>query len=456
MKQYPFKSFWKRALAGCFDAVGRALSFPLRSRRKPLDLAAARSILVIRLDHIGDVVMSRPAIRALHKKFPHAAIDLLVTEDIAPLFEPSKEIRTVIAAKHGWFNRNASFVQKCSEFWKLAGMLRGQAFSDDALRGQTVNECLSPKSADVTPRGQAINQCLSPKDDPKTGPYDIGIDLRGDLRNILLMSLAGVKHTIGYGIAGGGFLLDEEVPYDATQHQVWLNLNLLNSFHVAQDNKLLPFEYSPDRTREFWKKIKTPPPTTLLPRVAIHMGSGYPSKRWPSGNFQTLIQEIDRKMLAQIVLIGTEAERDATPDFRSQEPHDANPSQPRATSYGGNDMLLETLNSERLIDLRGKTALQDLPGLLDVCDVFIGSDSGPAHIAAAQGLEIILLVSGTNDIRLWYPWTERLTLLQHEVPCSPCGLETCPVEGHPCVEEITVDQALNALLSVLGRLQKKS
>jgi heptosyltransferase-2 len=387
MTHYPFKNRWKQILAGCFDAIGRGCFFPLRSLRKPLDLTGVRRILVIRLDHIGDVVMSRPVIRALHKKFPHAEIDLLVTEDIAPLFASSKEIRTVIAAKHGWFTRKASFIQKCSEFRRLAGIL-------------------------------------------KKTPYDVGIDLRGDVRNILLMFLSGIKHTIGYGNAGGGFLLNEEIPHDASQHQALLNLNLLRSFHIAQDNMLLPFEYSPDRAREFWKKIGMLPPTTLLPRIAIHMGSGYPSKRWPFENFKALIQQIDREALAQIVLIGTEAERDTAPDLK--------------------------LTSERLIDLRGKTFLQDLPVLLDVCDIFIGNDSGPAHIAAAQGLEIVLLVSGTNDIRFWHPWTERLSLLQHEVPCSPCGIEVCPVEGHPCIEQITVDQVLNALLSVLGRLQKRS
>ena len=387
MRRYPFKSFWKRWLAGCFDAIGRVCFFPLRPLRKPLDFAAVRHILVIRLDHIGDVVMSRPAIRALRKKFPHAAIDLLITEDIAALFEHSKEIRTVIPAKHAWFYRKSSFVQKWSEFWRLLGIL-------------------------------------------KTGSYDVGIDLRGDIRNILLMSLAGIRYTIGYGTAGGGFLLSEEIPYDAAQHQVLLNLNVLNSFHVAQDNKLLPFEYSPEKAQQFWKKIETLPPTTLLPRIAFHMGSGYPSKRWPFENFKALIQKIDLEALAQIVLIGTEAEKDAAPDLK--------------------------LDSERLIDLRSKTDLRDLPVLLDVCDIFVGNDSGPAHIAAAQGLEIILLASGTNDIRLWYPWTERLSILQHVVPCSPCEAEICPVENHPCVEQITVDQAFDALLLVLSRLQKKS
>jgi ADP-heptose:LPS heptosyltransferase len=243
------------------------------------------------------------------------------------------------------------------------------------------------------------------------------------------MSLSGIKHTIGYGVAGGGFLLSEEIPYDETQHQVRLNLDLLKSFHVAQDEKLLSFEYSPESAQEFWRKVEILPPTTLLPRVVIHMGSGYPSKRWPFENFRALVQKIDREALAQIVLVGTEAEKDAAPDLK--------------------------LSSERFVDLRGRTSLKDLPILFDVCDVFIGNDSGPAHIAAAQGLEIILLVSGTNDIRLWHPWTERLSLLQHEVPCSPCGLEVCPVEGHPCVEETTVDHAYDAFLSALSRLQKK-
>ncbi|HOW87935.1 MAG TPA: glycosyltransferase family 9 protein [Candidatus Omnitrophota bacterium] len=387
MKRYLFKDSWKRWLAGCFDAVGSVLFFPFRRLRHPLDLATVRKILVIRLDHIGDVVMSRPAIRALHKKFPHAEIDFLVTEDIAPLFESSRELHKVITAKHGWFLRKSSFIEKFSEFWRLVGLL-------------------------------------------KSGSYDVGIDLRGDIRNILLMFLAGTRYTIGYGITGGGFLLNENVSYDRNLHQIWLNLGLLSSFFVAQDNKLLPFEYSAERAQQFWKKIQTLPPTTLLPRVMVHMGSGYPSKRWPLENFKALIQKIDQEALAQIVLIGTEAEKDASPDLK--------------------------IRSERLIDLRGKTDLSDLPVLLDVCDMFIGNDSGPAHIAAAQGAEVILLASGTNDIRIWHPWTERLHILQHAVPCSPCEAEICPVEGHPCVEEITVDQAFDAFSSVLSRLQKKS
>ncbi len=387
LRRYPFKSFWKRFLAAGFDAIGGVLCFPFRHFRKPLDLASVQRILVIRLDHIGDVVMTRPAIRALHKKFPHAVIDLAVSEEIAPLLESSKEVSALIPVKQGWFSRKAAVAQQVAAFRELVVLLREKN-------------------------------------------YDLGIDFRGDLRNILLMWFGGVRHRTGFGRTGGGFLLNEDVPYDASLHQVRLNLSLLSSFYIAMDNKLLPFEYAPERAREFWATTGQMSPTTALPRVVVHPDAGYPSKRWPFENFRALIEKIDREALAQIVLIGTADDRDKAPDLK--------------------------IRSERFIDMRGKTALRDLPVLFDACDVFIGNDSGPSHIAAAQGLEIVLLASGTNDMRYWYPWTERLSLLQHEVPCAPCGLPDCPVEGHPCMETITVDQVFDAILSALRRLQKRA
>lgn len=350
--------------------------------KKPA-LQDIKRILVVRTDHIGDVVMTRPAIRTLHKKFPNAEIDLLVDESVAPLFESAKEIHRVIRVKSGWFSRNAAFAQQWREFWHLTRHL--------------------------TRHG-----------------YDIGFDFRGDVRNILLMFFSHIPHRFGFGVTGGGFLLTEKAVYDETVHQVLVNLSLLRPFHVPEDNKLLPFEYSRERAKEFWQATGELP-TTVLPRIAVHMGSGMEAKRWDTDSFRALIQKIDNENLAQVLLTGSEAEREALPDLK--------------------------INTANLIDLRGKTRIEDLPVLFDVCDVFIGNDSGPAHIAAAQGLEIVLIASGTNDIRFWYPWTERLHIIQHEVPCSPCGETVCPVEGHPCMENISVEQVFDVFQSVSRRLK---
>ncbi len=385
-RQYHYRSGWKRALAGCVDFLGALALYPFRSFRRPMDLGEIKRILVIRLDHIGDVVMTRPAIRALHKKFPNAEIDMLVSEEVASLLANSKGIHRIIPSKNNWFSRHASFPQKGAEFLRLAGVVKDEN-------------------------------------------YDLGLDFRGDLRNILLMFFAKIRYRLGYGTTGGGFLLTEELPYDATAQQVLVNLNLLRFFYVAQDNKLLPFEYTQDQAQAFWKGFGAEPATTVLPRVLVHMGAGSTAKQWGIDNFRALLQKISEANLAQIILIGSEAEREALPDLK--------------------------LHVQNIIDVRGKVRLQDLPILMDICDIFIGNDSGPAHIAAAQGLEVILIASGTNDVRFWHPWTDRLRLLQYQVPCAPCGLRVCPVSGHPCLENIPAEQVFEAFRSVLDHLQKQ-
>src|SRR5205814_6167405 len=65
--------------------------------------------------------------------------------------------------------------------------------------------------------------------------------------------------------------------------------------------------------------------------------------------------------------------------------------------------------------------------------VFVGADSGPAHLAAAAGANVLVLFSGTNDPRQWRPWGDRVRVLQHSVSCAPCNLRRCPLADHPCL-----------------------
>jgi len=383
---YHYKLGWKRFLAGVFDVFGGAVFFLVRKFVKAPEAKDIKKILVIRADHIGDVVMTRPAIRSLHKKFPHAEIDLLVDGKIAPLFEDSSKFHQVLKIHHSWFSPEKNFGAKWREFWRLKRFLT------------------------------------------KIG-YDVAFDFRGDVRHILLMALCHIPYRYGFGVTGGGFLLTENTPYDDSIHQVLLNLSLLKSFQTPQDNKLLPFEYTRERAATFWKNIGEISLATDLPRVVIHMGAGTAAKRWGTDDYRALIHQLDSGNRAQMILIGTESERELLSDLK--------------------------LNTAHLIDLRGRTRIEDLPILFDVCDLYVGADSGPAHIAAAHGLEIILLASGTNDIRFWYPWTEHLHILQHEVPCAPCGLRVCPVEGHPCMSEISVDQVYDAVEGVLKKFKNR-
>ncbi len=383
-KRYRFRHWAKRLAFFCFDLAGTLLSLPLRLWRKPLEPERIQRILVVRVDHIGDVVMTRPALMALHKRFPNAAIDLLIAGDIAPLLEDAREIRDLIPMRHSWFNRRSQGLDQIREFFSLASALRARH-------------------------------------------YDLGIDFRGDLRNILLMTAGGVREKFAYTGTGGGFLLREARLDDRQAHQVQWNLDLIAPLHVPQAAGLVPFTYSEERKKDFWARFQRDLAPAAKPRIVMHAGAGYPSKRWPGVKYYDLIKRLDQEAIAQVVLIGTEEEKKLLP-----------------TADGFSDQVL---------DLRGKTKLLDLPVLLDTCDLYVGNDSGPAHIAAAQGLEAVVLFSGTNHPDQWRPWSDQGHLVTHSVPCAPCEAMVCPLKHHDCMEGIAVDIVYAKIREILKRRQ---
>ncbi len=372
LPRYVFRHKAKRLLAALFDAAGACLFFIPNHFRKPIDTEKIKKILVIRLDHLGDLAMTRPAIALLKKKFPQAQIDLLVSCGAASLFEDGGEIHERIIMNPSWFSPNAGFGNPWREALRILRVLKSNA-------------------------------------------YDLAIDFRGDLRIILLMAWAGIPQRFAYGITGGGFLLTHCGPYSPSLHQVLLNIKLLEPLGIRGEAENKPFSYPDARQLQVLNSLKSFLPENSVRRIVIHPGAGYASKRWPAIKFKVLIGKILEENLGNVLLIGTEAEK---------------------------KLLSFEISDSKLIDLRGKTKLEDLPVLLDMCQLFIGNDSGPSHLAAAQGIPMIVLFSGTNEAAVWHPWSKFLQLMHHEVPCSPCEARECPLKHHDCMEKISVEEVL--------------
>jgi heptosyltransferase-2 len=380
--KYAFKNRFKSFLVLLFDLLGTLLTVPFRFFRKKVNPDKIRKILVVRLDHLGDVVMTRPAIQALWRKYPGVQIDLVVSAENVVLFDDAKEIRNIMPVTGHWFSPLALFSHKMRTFFRILAEIRNVK-------------------------------------------YDLAIDFRGDFRHILLMFLAGIPQRVGYGITGGGFLLTHEGHYSFEEHQVVLNMALLKAIGMNEAALPEPFTYSGERKRRFWNLYgEDLARVGSVKRIVIHAGAGYPSKRWPSDRYDELVKRILYSKLGQIVLVGTEAEKEI---WRGP-----------------------TEKSDWIVDLRGKTRICDLPILYDASQIFVGSDSGPAHIAAAQGIEVVVIYSGTNDHRVWCPWTEHLNLIRQPVDCSPCEQRLCPLQHHDCMKKITVSQVFDAIKTVLA------
>jgi ADP-heptose:LPS heptosyltransferase len=167
-------------------------------------------------------------------------------------------------------------------------------------------------------------------------------------------------------------------------------------------------------------------PARASARVAVHLGAGMPAKRWPVEHWREVIRQLAARQ-CQVILIG-----------------------------GGGDRRLarEVLAGQErpaIVDWTGSLTLVESAALVEQCDLFVGADSGPAHLAAAVGTPGVVLFSGTNDARQWCPCGSEVAVVGHLVACSPCHRQVCPLAEHPCMRGLSPQTVLLAIDAMLAR-----
>jgi heptosyltransferase-2 len=344
-------------LATVFDGVGYRLFSPAGSVK-----LTPKSILLIRLDQMGDVIQTLPFLTSIRKNYPDAFVTFLTTTVGKKILSSSGLIDEFIVWDCPWFGGKELNLN----FWKVRHLL--------------------------------IEKKI-----------DTAFDLRGDIRIVFLIWLAGIKNRVGFGSTGGGFMLSVCVPWNSTQHRIDLNLELIKSIGGIVDGNIpmLSPVSSPilalKHKREF--------------RLAIHPDAGTPAKRWSQNKFASLIEKLIQ-LKFKIVLVGSDPE------------------------IGKN---IENNIQGKIENKMGKTTLDELKTELLNSDGLLSNDSGPAHLMGALQKPVWVLWSGTADSSLWAPRGPFVRIFEHNVPCAPCSLKVCPVEGHPCLSEITENDGFDSI-----------
>jgi len=335
-RQYVFRSWKKRLAARLFDIIGmlciRFLTLGRGLKPDSKYVENPKNILVVRLDHIGDVLFARPAFATLRQVYPHARITALVSSAGSALLAREPYIDEILIWDAPWFARTNS--QSGSPgFWQMVKKIRKRQF-------------------------------------------DLSLDLRGDLRHHVLLSLAGVSVRLGYGITGGAFLLHIPLYLRVRTHEVERNLDAVQALKSCE----IPRKYLPlildDTELQAGEKIWQ----SQGQRVVVHPAAGDPKKQWSTAYFAQVCDYL-ANVGCEIVLVGTAAEKRLVQQVA--------------------DCCSQTVRI-----LAGTTTLRELVALITAADLFIGNDSGPAHIAVTQGKPVIMIWSETNTPEEWGPWGE--------------------------------------------------
>lgn len=240
--------------------------------------------------------------------------------------------------------------------------------------------------------------------------YDLALDLQGNLKSGILARLAGARRTLGFDAPlarEGNRLLVRERVTPPEGHRMTAYLALL-------DRALGPGPAAP---------AVLPAGGERHGAIVLHPGvSRFGAfKRWPAGSFADLGDRLARRLGARVILTAGPGERADADDVRGR-----------------------MREAAEVVEPRGLRALADV---LSGARLFVASDTGPAHIAAALGIPTVTLF-GPKDPAVMAPLGPRARAVRAGVRCSPCTLRTCP--DPVCMTSLPVDLVEKSAVEILA------
>ncbi len=337
--------------------------------------------------------MTVDAIAAVREAAPAASIDLVVgdwNEAIARLIPGVDRVETLNA---GWLSRGADSLS----FAAMAKRARG-------WRGRR---------------------------------YDLAINFEGDIRSNVLIGLSGARRRVGFGMAGGGAMLTDCVPFDPTVHTRSNALRLAERAFDLLGGSREAFRPNPGGTRLRIPDDARARAASLLAGTAdgavivvVHAGGGREIKQWNLDRFADVANRLAASRGATIVLSGDAGDRPLVDAVKA-----------------------EIHPSVRCVDLVGRADLVTLAAVLDAADLLVTGDTGPMHLASALDVPLVAVFGPSDPVR-WGPSSTRSRVVRVSLPCSPCNRIRRPPErcrGHvpDCLAAVSAGAVYDAAADLL-------
>jgi len=377
-------------------------------------LSSSPRVLLIRPDHLGDLLFVTPAVRLLRLSLPCAHLACMVGPWGKPVLERNPHLDELIVCEFPGFSR----APKPS----LLAPYRALTYWSTILRPQR---------------------------------FDVAVILRFDhWWGALLAYLAGIPHRIGFAIPECQPFLTQAIAYDSGHHEVLQNWMLASGlveqtravrqvpdtssaaestascslqqlqatgarleFRVIEGDQVYVSDYLASHGVAAGDRL-----------VAIHPGAGAAVKLWGAEAWAQVADAIAERCQARIVITGGRDELDLAWSVYAH------------------------MRAEAIV-AAGDTSLGQLAALFQRCRLVLGPDCGPLHLAVAAGTPTVHLY-GPVDAQKFGPWGPpgKHVVLVSERACIPCNrldYSDRELPEHPCVRDISVDSVLQAVRQLL-------
>lgn len=355
-----------------------------------VDLQSVRRVLVTKLRHHGDVLLTSPVFSVLKNQAPHVEVDALVYADTAAMLSGNPAVCRVFVVDRGW--KALSWLDRARAEWSLLQQLRS--------RGYDLLIHLSEH-----PRGAWLARLLGPR-------YRVAADY---------------PRVRGWWKASFSHLYP--LPMNGRRHVVELNLDALRRIGVqpGENERKLRFVPGDEAEREVGRMLAE---LGLAPGGYIHLhpASRWQFKCWPAEKTADLIDKL--QALGQRVIVTAAPDADEL-DLVAR---------------------IRALATTPFADLSGKLTLKQLGALTRGAKLFVGVDSAPMHIASAMQTPVVALFGPSGEFN-WGPWqVAHRVVASNNYPCRPCGNDGCGGgKISECLTTLPVSEVLQAIQAVQSR-----
>jgi ADP-heptose:LPS heptosyltransferase len=377
------------------------------------------AVLYIKPDHLGDLLLATPVLAALRRRLPAARITALVGPWSEVVLQRNPDVDVLLTCPFPGFERRSKIEDRGSEIAVLDP------------RSSILNRCLSL----AWPYLVLLRYALL----LRAGSYDLAIIGRDDhWWGAALALLAGVPWRVGFAVPECRPFLTSALPWDPRDHVTAQGLALVESV-ASSPSSVFPDHQPPTDSPQFsifnaqFAARFDPAPYDIIwadawlhrqgiamgdRLVVLHPGTGGPAKLWFPERWAAVADALVEAG-ARLALTGGP----------------------------GEESLVEAVAarmSVRPLTLAGQTTVGQLAALLRRAVLVLGVDSGPLHLAAAQGVPTVHLY-GPGDAQRFGPWGDpaRHAIVRADLWCSPCGVfGACPrgLARPECMEAIVVSR----------------
>jgi heptosyltransferase-2 len=361
------------------------------------------SIIIFRLDGIGDVVLSSAMLRELRRLYPTAHITLVVSSSSRSLVEHCPYVDEVL-------DKPTGFESLRSMFADLKAMV---AFSSQQLRGRHWDLALVPR--------WGVDVYFATLMSLYTG---------ATRRVAFTEKVSAGKRRLNWRF--DTLFTDVLPPCSPSKHELERDLDIVRYLggHIEATNPevwLTPADeaYAARSCRDFGL-------TGSETLIAFGIGAGHRMRRWPARAFAELIDILRSGVeFTSAILCGADEQ--------------------------GIAQEIQAFTGARLLLLQ-RPSLRETAAFLSRCTLFIGNDSGPMHMAAAVGLPVVEIschpadgdTEGAHSPVRFGPFTSRATIVQPDRAKEPCT-RSCSARDAHCITQVSPAQVAERAIRLLHK-----